>query len=220
MLLAFWPCGADAQSPEKLQADIEKCENIKKPDEAIAACTRLTSEGTFGPASLASVLNNRGSAWGNKRDYVRAIVDFDEALRLNPDSVNAYYNRALARTNMRDHEGAIADFNEVMRLDPRHIDAHNNTAWVLATTPVVAVRNGTRALELARKAAELTNWKEAQILQTLAAAYAETGNFFEAVRWQNKALEFPEFATNSGPEALRQIEFYRQGQPYRATPAP
>lgn len=216
LLLAFGPCGADAQSLDSLRADIDKCEAMNNPDEAIAACTRLVYEGTLGPANLAIAFTNRGSAWGNKRDYERAIADFDEALLVNPEFVIAYYNRALARTNIRDYDGLITDLDEVMRRDPLHADAHNSAAWVLATAPVMAIRNGTRAVELARKAAELTNWKKAHILQTLAAAYAETGNFSEAVRWQNKALEFPEHATNFGQEALRRIEFYQKGQPYRA----
>lgn len=220
LLLALWPCSTNAQLLMPSQSDIEKCETKKNPDEAIAACTRLTYEGTLAPLNLAIAYANRGSHWYDKGDYALAIADYDEALHLNPQFLNAYYNRALARAHILNHDGAITDFNEVIRLDPRHANAHNNTAWMLATTPVTAVRNGTRALELARKAAELTNWKEALILQTLAAAYAETGNFSEAVRWQTKALEFPDFATNSGPEALRQIEFYRQGQPYRATLAP
>ncbi len=254
LLLGLSPHGANAQSNNASQSDIEKCETNKNPDEAVAACTRLISEGTLSPFNLAIAFANRGAHWYEKRDhnlaiadyddalrlnprlaevhynrglakthqldYKSALADYDHALRLNPHFLNAYYDRAILRIHMHDHDGAITDFNEVIRLDPKHTNAHNNCAWMLATTPVASVRNGARALELARKAAELTDWKEAHVLRTLAAAYAETGNFSEAMRWQNKALEFPEITTKSRGESLRQIELYRRGQPYRTASLP
>ena len=98
--------------------------------------------------------------------------------------------------------------------NPQNAGIHNSAAWLLATAPVAAVRNGARAVELARKAAELSKSKDADILDTLAAAYAEAANFSEAVRWQEKALEFPEFAKDQGDAARKRLERYRKGQPY------
>ena len=83
-----------------------------------------------------------------------------------------------------------------------------------------AIRNGARAVELGRTAAELSGWKDANSLDTLAAAYAEAGNFAEAVRWQEKALESPEFTKNQGPDARQRLALYRKQQPYRITPKP
>ena len=163
---------------------------------------------------------NRGNAWRNKRDYDRAIADYSETLRINPRHALAYYNRGLARDNKSEYDRAIADYNEALRINPKHVGVNNSAAWLLATAPVAAVRNGARAVELARKAAELSESKDADILDTLAAAYAEAGVYSEAVRWQEKALEFPEFAKTQGDAARKRIELYRKGQPYHQPAKP
>ena len=66
----------------------------------------------------------------------------------------------------------------------------------------------------------LSESKDADILDTLAAAYAEAGVYSEAVRWQEKALEFPEFAKTQGDAARKRIELYRKGQPYHQPAKP
>ena len=161
---------------------------------------------------------NRGNAWRNKRDFDRAIADYGEALRINPQYAFAYYHRGNAWIDKGDYSRAIADYNEALRLNPQSATVHNSAAWLLASAPVAGVRNGARAVELARKAADLSASKDADILDTLAAAYAEAGNFAEAVRWQEKALEFSEFAKNQGDAARKRLELYRKGQPFRQTP--
>ncbi len=163
---------------------------------------------------------NRGNAWRSKRDPDRAIADYSEALRINPQYALAYYHRGNAKIDKRDYERGVADYNEALRLNPRHVGVHNSAAWILATAPQASVRNGTRAVELARKAADLSNSKDADILDTLAAAYAEAKNFPEAVRWQEKALEFPDFAKDQGNAAQRRLALYRKGQPYHQSGNP
>jgi len=77
------------------------------------------------------------------------------------------------------------------------------------------VRNGKRAVEYATKACELTAWKVGDHLDTLVAAYAEAGQFSDAVRWEEKALEDPAFAKSDGTDARARLELYRAGKPFR-----
>ncbi|MFW6114235.1 MAG: hypothetical protein ACOC7K_00675, partial [bacterium] len=89
----------------------------------------------------------------------------------------------------------------------------NNFAWVLATSPDDKLRDGSRALELARQACELTDYKEAHILSTLASAHAELGDFEKAVKWAKKACELGD---ESVQEQLKQeLESYKNREPWR-----
>ncbi len=96
----------------------------------------------------------------------------------------------------------------------------NNLAWLLATDPDPAVRNGKRAVELAEKACEITRWEAPVFMGTLAAAYAEAGRFTEAVatadKARNKAREQKEDAVAKRNEEL--LELYRAGKPFHQSP--
>jgi len=89
----------------------------------------------------------------------------------------------------------------------------NNLAWVLATSPDENLRDGKRAIELATKACELTEYKLPHILSTLAAGYAETGNFQTALKWSQKAVEL---GSEDQLEPLtKELESYQAKKPVR-----
>jgi tetratricopeptide (TPR) repeat protein len=155
---------------------------------------------------------NRGAAWSAKKDYDKAIADYNEAIRLDPKFVDAYYNRGNAWSAKKDYDKAIADYNEAIRVDPKFGSAYNARAWIWATCPDAKYRDGKKAIESAKQALAL-DAKSANAMDTLAAAYAEAGDFVEAVRWQEKALEDPSFKNNVNYR--RRLELYRDKKPYR-----
>jgi tetratricopeptide (TPR) repeat protein len=157
--------------------------------------------------------SDRGVAWYLKGEYDKAIADCSEAIRLNPKDEMAFGNRGLTWSCKGEYDKAIADYNKVICLDPENADAYNNLAWLLATCPLEAHRDGKKAIELATKACQLTEWKEVSFIDTLAATYAEAGDFDEAVKWQKNAMAMcPE---NQKDYCQSRLDLYKSGRPYR-----
>jgi tetratricopeptide (TPR) repeat protein len=113
---------------------------------------------------------------------------------------------------------AIADYEEAVKVDGKNSGVLNNLAWVLATSPEDNLRNGQRAIELAKQACDVTEYKQAHVLSTLAASYAESGDFDTAITWSKKAVE------NGGEELKAQLskelEIYEEKKPWRAAAPP
>jgi len=152
----------------------------------------------------------RGAAKEDKGDLEAAISDFNLALEVDPRSWAAYAMRGAAKGKRRDFEGAIADLSHAIEINPGDALAHNELAWLLATAEQPAFRDGRRALKSALRACELSQWKDPSIIDTLAAAYARTGDFATAVEWQRKATADPKQKGNDG--ALQRLRLYQAGK--------
>jgi len=131
----------------------------------------------------------------------------------------AYYNRAKTKMIDGKFAEAISDYEAAVRIDPNRARALNDLAWLRATCLVAEFRDGAKAGEQATKASELTNWKNAHYVGTLAAAYAETGDFDSAVKQQKKAIDL----LTEEEEELRadfeeRLKLYQSGKPYRESP--
>lgn len=160
--------------------------------------------------------NSRGFVWFLKNDPEKAVRDFSEAIRLNPQFALAYNNRGYNRQLLGKYAEAVADFDQAVKLAPKYGMALRNKAWLLATCPDDKTRNGQEALKCAQQACELGQWKHAPDLRALAAAYAETNAFNDAIKWQTKSLEL---TPPDQPEQVKQgqelLAVYKSGKPYR-----
>ena len=162
--------------------------------------------------------NLRGWARYESGDYDNAVTDDSEAIRLAPQDAMAYNNRGAAWQKKGAYDNALKDYSEAIRFSPQETWGYNSVAWLLATCPEGRHRDGRRAVTMARKACELSNWKDAYSIDTLATAYAESGDFGEAIRWQNKAIEM--LAAEKGDAEFLQaardrLALYRDKKPYR-----
>ncbi|MCR9292252.1 MAG: tetratricopeptide repeat protein [bacterium] len=160
----------------------------------------------------------------------RAISLLDELVRRDSDEWRAMRLRGDAKLAIGEHVSAIEDYEEAIRVleksrevsedtastDIDYSGLLNNLAWVLATSPNDELRDGEKSVELGLKACEATNYEAAHILSTLAAGYAEVGDFENARKWSSKAVELGEAEGNEQLEQLKEeLEQYKQDKPWR-----
>ena len=115
---------------------------------------------------------------------------------------------------LKQYDKAVEAFEQSVKLFPENPTALNNYSWFLATTTQDAYRDGKKALELGLKAAQASNYEKAYILSTLAAAYAETGDFENAIKTVQKALD-DEKDERLTKELKNELESYKQNKPIR-----
>jgi tetratricopeptide (TPR) repeat protein len=207
-------------------------------DDAIADFTEVLR---LEPKSREALVQRAHASYQNG-DADQALDDCDAALRLEPNDVELRRFRAdvyrktgdVAKADLDDHEAnqaqnvfqrgrqaqfqrdyraAAADYEDAVRLDPRNVEYRNQLAWVQATCPDDAVRNGRHAVELALEVCELTKWRDPKVINTLAAAYAEAGQFEEAVKMQQKAMEL--VGPRRREDFRRRLKMYEEQKPYR-----
>lgn len=160
----------------------------------------------------------------------KAIQIANEIIDSGNDGWKEFIHKALrmrgdANLAIGEHRAAMADFEKAIKLlddvssDQSKRDKSgllNNLAWLLSTSPNDEIRDGARAVKLGTEACELTEYKEAHILSTLASAYAEIGNFEEAVKWSTKAVEAGKLEKTDSLEQLeKELENYQQKKPWR-----
>lgn len=135
---------------------------------------------------------NLGNAFLQQGKLDEAIDQFRQALQHEPGFAEAHYRLGTALLEKREDTQAVSHFQQAVRLKPDFSDALNDLAWELATAPESSVRDGVKAVELARRASEIANNKDLDILDTVAAAYAEAHRFGEAVQTAQEAIQLAE----------------------------
>src|SRR3990167_697886 len=135
MALVWIAAPAVAQSDDP---DFFECE-YGTDDEQIAGCSALIQSGRLATADLAAAFYFRAEgyfsqAYFSQGDYARAIADYSEAIRLDPQFVEAINGRGFAYSNQKDYARAIADFSEVIRLNPQWADAFYHRGYAYFST--------------------------------------------------------------------------------------
>ncbi|HMO35320.1 MAG TPA: tetratricopeptide repeat protein [Gemmatales bacterium] len=161
--------------------------------------------------------NNRGWTYYLCREYDQAMADYDQCLKLDPQNAYATGNRGLVYAAQKKYPEAVAAFEAAVKL-PEYVPYEY--AEFLASCPEVKYRDGKRAVELAKKAIELKGKDaSADVFAALAAAYAETGDFEQAVVEQRTAIDKLKENKYTTAEEMKQAEarlkLYEEKKPYR-----
>jgi tetratricopeptide (TPR) repeat protein len=121
LLALALPGGALAVSVS--EADRDVCDYpSKNPVASIRACSAIIDTIDVGYVRSIAYFN-RGIAYKEKGDYVRAIADFNEAISLEPQYADAYFNRGVAYNAKGDYDSAIADFDPIISANPKDAEA-------------------------------------------------------------------------------------------------
>jgi Flp pilus assembly protein TadD len=118
-----------------------------------------------------------------------AVDCFQRALALDPSVAEIHYRLANALMQLGRPADAISQYSQALQLNPGLDDAANNLALLLATCPDRSLRNGAKAVAVARQASEHSHDQNPVILGTLAAAYAEAGQLSEAIATAQRARQ-------------------------------
>jgi tetratricopeptide (TPR) repeat protein len=170
---------------------------------------------TLSPKDLPALLG-RAEIYRSKKQFTDALNDYQGILTTAPGDFRALLGVASSLYGAGELEKALGIYTDIMQRYPTEAQPFNDCAWLLATGVKDNVRNGKRAVELASQACELTSYQNAGYLDTLAAAFAEKGEFDTAIKWQEEAAKA---AAQEPPEVQAdikaRIDLYKQKKPYR-----
>lgn len=187
----------------------------RQPDEAMAHFEQAIKL----QPDYAEAYYNRGNVLFAEGRIDEALADFEKTLQLQPSNADAHTGLGNALLRKGAVKEAIAHYNEAMALAPNDPHSRSNTAWLLATSTDASIRDGAKAVELAQQAISLTGGREPLFFRTLAAAYAETGRFSDAIGVIQQGVTIARMQGKTGLADLLEEDalLYRQQVPLRRT---
>ena len=171
--------------------------------------------------NLAAALWARGDiAEAKVQSRTGNIIHAEATVKDFPFNIAARDSLGALLVQAGDVHGAITQWEASLQIDPNDGNALNNLAWILATYPDDSIRNGRRAVQLAESATVLPGGDMPIVLRTLAAAYAEAGEFENAINIAQRASDLATVQVNTSLVATlrHELELYRARTPYRESP--
>jgi tetratricopeptide (TPR) repeat protein len=189
-----------------------------KTSEAVAECRDVLEKD---PRQVRAIVV-LASALAAQGQTDEAISSLERASELEPSNAATHFRLGRALYDRGQSPSAVAHLNEAIQLQPDDAAMLWQTAWILATSPDASVRHGTRAVELATRAIQLSGGQEPRAIDALAAALAETNKFSAAIEAAEHASAI---ALARSDDALadaidQRTRLYRQGLPYREPASP
>ena len=208
-------------TPQRMQAAMKMVTDaqdlLQKGDVAGAkrnVDTVLQRDPTFWPA-----LYVRAQIYSHQGKYGLALKDCNEALRQDRSVVEAALLRANINARLGKYAEALKEFDYLISLHPRNVTlarALSGRAWFRATCPNASFRNGQQAVKDAKAACSIMIWKDEHMIDTLAAAYAETRDFNSAVQYAAQALAVKNISPDSRKLFQQHLASFQQHKPIRS----
>ena len=190
---------------------------MERYDDAVRTFTQLRDKSKDDAGKL-EAKTQIAYALSKQGKYRTASELLKKELEKQPDNVELL--RSLADMELLFGHWGEADrlYKRLLEIDPKDSGVLNNYSWLLATCPEDQYRDAARALEYGKQAAEATLYAAPHILSTLAAAYAEGGDFESARSWSQKAVELGEKENHESLDSLKkELESYKENKPWRET---
>ena len=184
-----------------------------KLDEAISllqSAVDLRSDNSPAHENLAKALLQKG-------EVDNALVHYRKLLELQPDNIEVHNIVGTVLIQQHRIREGVEEWRKGLAIDPNNGNAMSNLAWVFATSPDDSLRDGAKAVQFAEQALRISGGRIPIIFRTLAAAYAESGQFSEARQTAQRGIELANSQGNSALAAELQgnIALYQERQPLR-----
>ncbi|MHB1157144.1 MAG: tetratricopeptide repeat protein [Phycisphaerales bacterium] len=181
-----------------------------RPDEAaaeFAKAIQLKPELADNRHNLAAILQLQGRV-------EQAVTELQKVVAAKPTDIAARLDLAYNLEQLGRHDQAAAQYEQALRVAPNSERVLMEFAWFLATCPQSSVRDGQRAVRMAERIARALPAPTALLCDTLAACYAESGDFDRAIQWQRKAVLIA--PKDRADQFQQRLELYQRHQPYRS----
>ena len=171
------------------------------------------------PRKIEHVLSILSILIQDKKDVTSGIAEASRIIHAFPKNKPSYFFRGYLWADNGDMSNAYKDLSTVVQIDKKSIEAYNAMAWWMATYPDKKYRNGAQAVKYALMACENSAWKNAKVIDTLAASYAEVGDFKESLEIIALALKLVKPTSPEKQELMKHKELFEQHKPVREYPA-
>jgi protein O-mannosyl-transferase len=184
-----------------------------KVDEAISmlqAAVDLRPDNSPAHENLAKALLQKGQV-------AEALIHYRKLLELQPDNIEVHNIVGTVLVQQGEIKDGVEEWQKVLAIQPDNGNAMSNLAWVFATSPDQSLRDGPKAVKLAEQALRLSGGRIPILFRTLAAAYAESGRFSDAIQTAQQGSELANSQGNPGlaTELKTNIALYQERQPLR-----
>jgi tetratricopeptide (TPR) repeat protein len=188
-------------------------------DGDVASAKRNINEALRIDPKLWPALYVRAQILAHEGKYQLALQDCNEALRQNRTFIDAALLRANINVGLRKYAEASKEFNSLIAMHPATVilaRALSERAWFQATCVDASFRNGKQAVKDAKAACSIVAWKDEDMIDTLAAAYAETGDFNSAVSYAQQALAIKDISPKVAKRIQSHLALFQRHQPIRS----